>query len=242
MQQPPRILALWSAPRCRSTAFLRMIAERGDHLVIHEPFSRLADFGQVRIGERDVRSEVEAIAALRELAGRQRVFFKDTTDFHYPQVLADRAFLAEVQHSFLIREPAEAIASHARLNPDLACEDVGFTRLAELYDAVAGLADRPPPVIDANELLAMPEALVRCYCERVGIAFRPDALRWSAGMRPDWQQTSRWHAATSSTTGFQAPPPASLVEVSADPTLAGYLAYHLPAFRRLHALRLRPAG
>jgi len=242
MQQPPRILALWSAPRCRSTAFLRMIAERGDYLVIHEPFSRLADFGHVRIGEQDVYCEVEAIAALREIAGRQPVFFKDTTDFHYPQVLADRAFLAEARHSFIIREPAEAIASHARLNPDLRCEDVGFTRLAELYDAVAALAERPPAVVDANELLAMPEALVRCYCERVGIEFRPDALRWSAGMRADWQHTSRWHAATSATTGFQAPPPATPVDVSADATLAGYLEHHLPAFQRLHAMRLRPAA
>lgn len=242
MQQPPRILALWSAPRCRSTAFLRMIAERGDYLVIHEPFSRLADFGQVRIGGQEVRSETGVIAALRDLAGRQPVFFKDTTDFRYPQVLADRRFLAEVRHSFIIREPAEAIASHARLNPDLRCEDVGFTRLAELFDAVAALADRPPAVIDANELLAMPEALVRCYCERVGIEFRPQALRWSAGMREDWQQTSRWHAATSSTTGFAAPPAAGTVDVRADATLAGYLEHHLPAFRRLHDVRLRPAS
>jgi hypothetical protein len=219
-----------------------MIAERGDYLVIHEPFSRLADFGQVRIGERDVHSEAEAIAALRAVADRQPVFFKDTTDFRYPQVLADRAFMAEARHSFIIREPAEAIASHARLNPGLRCEDVGFTRLAELYDAVAEVADRPPAVIDANELLATPEALVRCYCERVGIEFRPEALRWSAGMRADWQQTSRWHAATSSTTGFEAPPPATTVDVRADPTLAGYLEHHLPAFQRLHALRLRPAA
>ncbi|HEY0169115.1 MAG TPA: hypothetical protein VGB75_18865 [Jatrophihabitans sp.] len=242
MQQPPRILALWSAPRCRSTAFSRMVAERGDYLVIHEPFSRLADFGQVRIGEREVRSEAGVIAALRDVASRQPVFFKDTTDFRYPQVLADRDFLAEVRHSFIIREPAEAIASHFRLNPDLRCDDVGFTRLAELFDAVAGLSDRPPAVIDANELLVAPEALVRSYCEQVGIEFRPEALRWSAGMRADWRQTSEWHAATSSTTGFQAPPAEDAVDVRADETLAGYLEHHLPAFQRLHALRLRPAS
>jgi hypothetical protein len=219
-----------------------MIAERGDYLVIHEPFSRLADFGQVRIGEQDVRSEAGVIDALRDAAARQPVFFKDTTDFRYPRVLADQGFLAEVRHSFIIRDPAEAIASHARLNPDLQCEDVGFTRLAELYDAVAPLADRPPAVIDANELLVMPEALVRRYCERVGIDFRPEALSWSAGMRADWQQTSRWHAATSSTTGFQAPSTPAAVDVSSDAILAGYLEYHLPAFQRLHALRLRPAA
>lgn len=39
------LLMLWSAPRSRSTAFFRMMAERGDFTVVHEPFSYLAEFG-----------------------------------------------------------------------------------------------------------------------------------------------------------------------------------------------------
>ncbi|WP_214327458.1 hypothetical protein [Nonomuraea sediminis] len=45
-----RIIALWSAPRCRSTAFLRMMRQRRDCLVIREPFSHVADFGEARFG------------------------------------------------------------------------------------------------------------------------------------------------------------------------------------------------
>ena len=36
---------LWATPRSRSTAFFRMMAERGDFTVVHEPFSYLAEFG-----------------------------------------------------------------------------------------------------------------------------------------------------------------------------------------------------
>ncbi|HUD39315.1 MAG TPA: hypothetical protein VMR14_20630 [Streptosporangiaceae bacterium] len=41
------ILMLWSAPRSRSTAFFRMMIERGDFVCVHEPFSYLAEFGHV---------------------------------------------------------------------------------------------------------------------------------------------------------------------------------------------------
>ena len=41
---------LWSAPRSRSTAFFRMMIERGDFTGVHEPFSYLAEFGYAEAG------------------------------------------------------------------------------------------------------------------------------------------------------------------------------------------------
>ena len=41
---------LWSAPRARSTAFFRMMIERGDFTGVHEPFSYLAEFGYAEAG------------------------------------------------------------------------------------------------------------------------------------------------------------------------------------------------
>jgi len=43
------MLMLWSAPRSRSTAFYRMMIERGDFTGVHEPFSHVAVFGNVEI-------------------------------------------------------------------------------------------------------------------------------------------------------------------------------------------------
>jgi hypothetical protein len=42
------VLALWSAPRARSTAFFRSMLERGDLLALHEPFEGLMYFGDTR--------------------------------------------------------------------------------------------------------------------------------------------------------------------------------------------------
>lgn len=68
-------LMLWGAPRSRSTAFFRMMAERDDFTVAHEPLSYLAEFGQADVGGRRLSSPAELLRALREFPGP--VFAKD---------------------------------------------------------------------------------------------------------------------------------------------------------------------
>jgi len=89
------ILMLWSAPRSRSTAFYRMMIERGDFTGVHEPFSRVEVFGAADIGTRALATVPEVIAELRSLAATRQVFVKDTTDRRHPGALADERFLAE---------------------------------------------------------------------------------------------------------------------------------------------------
>ncbi len=236
----PRILALWSAPRCRSTAFARMIAERGDYVAVHEPFSHVQDFGEAKVGELTVRDEAALIAAIRQLARRGPIFFKDTTDFRYPGLLADAAFLAQVRHTFIVRHPAQAIASHYALNPQLRRDEIGFAWLAEIYEAALAASGVPPIVIDSEDLVRRPLETVAAYCGAAGLEFRPDALSWRAGMRAEWQRTSRWHESTSSTTGFVAGPARDLSVVTEHPVLAGYLEYHLPFYEQLRRAALQP--
>lgn len=202
VREQPRIIALWSAPRSRSTAFLRMMMERDDLVVLHEPFSVLAGFGEFEIAGRTVRTEAELISAIRDLSAERPVFFKDTTDFRYPGVLADEGFLREGAHTFIIRDPAEVIASHYALNPDLDRADVGFSRLHELYTAVEKAQGEAPVVVDSDNLLDHPEATVRSYCERIGLRFRADALTWRSGVPTEWRKTERWHVDASESTGF----------------------------------------
>lgn len=239
MTEPP-VLALWSAPRSRSTAFARMMTERGDRLVVHEPFSQVVDFGVAQVGDRVAHDETEVLAALRAIAARTPVFFKDTTDFHYPKVLEDRDFLTTATHTFIVRHPAEAIASHHRLNPTLGREEIGFARLHEIFETVRAATGRTPVVVDSDDLLDRPEATVRAYCAAVGIEFRAEALSWQPGMRPEWQQTSRWHELTSRTSGFTRGDGGDAATVAADPTLAAHLDYHLPYYERLRAVALQP--
>lgn len=232
----PRILALWSAPRCRSTAFFRMMLERGDFQAIHEPFSNLAEFGAASLAGATVSGEPAVLARLRELAEAAPVFFKDTTDEHYPAVLADTAFLAEdAIHTFLIRSPRETIASYFQLNPEVQAEQIGFEHQWEIFEAVRSATGRTPFVMDAEQLLLDPEVVVAAFCEAVGIDFRPAALSWQPGHRAEWGPSQRWHEEVSRTSGFgavgQSSDAAALID--GDDRLAAILDYQQPFYQRL---------
>ena len=216
-----------------------MMAERGDRLVVHEPFSHVADFGIAEVDGRVVRSERALIDALRELASRRPVFFKDTTDFHYPGLLRDTRFLREATHTFMIRDPEAAIASHYRLNPELGRDEIGFAWLYEIYAAVRDATGGDPVVIDGDDLVAAPEAIVEAYCARVGIPYVREALQWKPKVLPSWECTARWHTSVSESSGFEPPRADGAVDVESHPRLREYLRYHRPYYERLYARRLR---
>jgi hypothetical protein len=65
------MLMLWSALRSRSTAFYRMMTERGDFHAVHEPFSNVAIFGRTEIGGKPLASAPEVIAGLAAPGGRR---------------------------------------------------------------------------------------------------------------------------------------------------------------------------
>jgi hypothetical protein len=152
--------------------------------------------------------------------------------------LGDRGFLESVTHTFIIRHPAEAIASHVALNPELNRDEIGFAWLAEIFDAVVAATGRVPVVVDSDDLVNRPAETVRAYCAAAGIPYLAEALTWSPGLRTEWERTSRWHESTSRTSGFVRTANEGAVRVSADPVLSGYLAYHLPFYEHLWAHRL----
>ncbi len=215
-----------------------MIAERGDFIALHEPFSHVKDFGEAKIGDRVVHDEPELIAAITAMADEGPLFFKDTTDFHYPGLLADPAFLADGVHTFIVRHPAAAIASHYALNPGLGRDEIGFAWLAEIFDAVTAATGVPPIVVDADDLVRRPRDTVHAYCDAIGIPFMNHALSWEPGMRAEWQKTSRWHESTSATDGFRQHAEGERTPVLDDPTLAAYLDFHLPFYEKLRAAAL----
>jgi hypothetical protein len=237
----PRILALWSAPRSRSTAFFRMMIERADRTALHEPFSTRAEQGIALVGERRAASELEVIDAIRDLSRQGPIFFKDTTDERYPAVLADRRFLADdVRHTFVVRHPAETIASYYAISPEVRRDQIGFEHLHELFVAVREATGRTPPVMDADDLVSAPGRTVERYCAALSIPFRPQALSWAAGERAEWRTTGRWHADVSRSTSLGAHPRSHQVVLADHPHLEAYLAHHLPFYERLREHRLAP--
>jgi Sulfotransferase domain len=244
------LLMLWSAPRSRSTAFFRMMAERGDFTVVHEPFSYLAEFGCTDVAGTRVTGPAELVDVLLQVASGGQVFAKETTGRRYPEVLGSPGFLAGATHTFLIRHPRETIASYHAMNPSAPAEKIGFESLHEIFTAVSELTGHSPVVLDAGDLIRRPADLVAAYCGRVGIPFLPGALSWQPADRPEWSRSRRWHADVAASAGFgevaaaaapsgQAAAAApSGPDVGRHPVLGAYLRQHLPYYEMLHARRL----
>ncbi|WP_116248124.1 sulfotransferase family protein [Nocardiopsis sp. FIRDI 009] len=233
----PRTLALWSAPRARSTAFFRAMLERGDLVGLHEPFCNVTDFGATTVDGREVRSHRELIGAVRALSAHRTVFLKDTTDHRFPAVLEDSEFLREATHTFLIRRPEQIAASFYALKPDMEAGALGLEQLHELHTAVVAAGGRAV-VVDSDDLVRDPERTLAAYCREVGLPFDPAALRWAPGDRPEWERSKRWHVDVSESSGFRDSVTEYADTVDNNPRLASFSARHQPYYQALRRHKL----
>lgn len=223
------ILVLWATPRTVSTAFERMMIERGDHLVLDEPWSRAYYFGPQRRSHRFALTFAESTypaveAGVLDAGDSERVFVKDMA-YHAVPAISDDA-LAAMTHTFLIREPSAALTSLAREWPDFTDGEAGYEAQGRLFDRVAEVTGRTPAVVDSDELRADPPGVVGDWCAQVGIEHRPSSLTWTPGMRPEWQLWRQWYANAAASTEF-APP--DVAPVRAREPLAPELATRVEA-------------
>ncbi len=234
------VFALWSAPRARSTAFFRSMAERGDMTVLHEPFCNLRDYGETDAGTRTFDSPLALLAWLCDETHDANVFLKDhaLTGEPFRDVLADRRFLAEARHAFLIRRPEEIAASNYALHPGMSIHAIGLESLCGLQAAVRDAGGDASVVISSDDLAARPHATMAAYCAAVGLPFIPQALTWEPGERPEWRRSARWHADASASSGFERRERTYPRTVSNSPDLARFAAHHRPFYERLYAQRL----
>ena len=233
------ILMLWAVPRSASTAFERMMIERGDHDVVDEPFSAHYYFGEDKVSRRFDSVEPASrpdniLASLRQRAGVRPVFVKDMA--YHAVSFATVGVVREFRNAFLIREPLAAITSLAARWPDFTDEEAGFDALATMVNLVEQ-AGQDVVVIDQTDLCSDPEGIVRAYCQRMEIDHLPDALQWAPGMRQEWARWSDWHGATAASTGFAAAAPRAMIEPTARVLDAATRAQ--PIYDALHARRLR---
>ncbi len=203
-----RPLVLWATPRTVSTAFARMIIERGDHVVLDEPWSRAYYFGPERRSKRFPLTFPESTYAAIEAGvlavGADRLFVKDMA-YHAVPGISDE-MLSAATNTFIIRSPAAALTSLHRRWPDFTPDEAGYRAQRLLFDRVVQLTGTTPVVVDSDRLRADAPGVVAQWCEHVGLDHRPDALSWSPGMRPEWPLWRDWYEDVARSTGFVAPP------------------------------------
>lgn len=238
----PRPIVLWSTPRSVSTAFERMMRERGDHQVFTEPFSAAYYDGPDRVSTRfdplDGKGEGptydEVWQELATAAEQGPVFVKEMPHHLGPHLNAD-AF-SRFQNTFLIRDPAWAVPSMLAKWPDANDEELGYAAHHRAFELAADLAGEVPPVIDAADLRREPERIVKLWCDAVGVTFVPDALAWEPSRPAGWERWVDWYDGAEST-GFVPPEDGPPPEV--DPTIAARVGACREHYDALNAHRLR---
>jgi hypothetical protein len=208
-------------------------------VAIHEPFDNIADHGSTLVNGRPVDDPAQLITTLRGLAETATVFFKETTDRRHPAVMADRRFLKEVTHTFLIRPPAEIAASlYALQGRGLTLPQIGLQHAYDLREAILAAGGAQPVIVDSGDLMAHPAATMAAYCAAVGIRFSESALRWAPGDRDEWRQSARWHVRVSESTGFTRSATSYEITTANNAMLAGFSAHHEPFYRALRDHRM----
>jgi hypothetical protein len=239
-------LAMWSGPRNISTAFMRSWGNREDTVVVDEPFyahylrvTGLDHPGRDEIvahHETDWRRVVDTLLA--PLPPGIGIQYQKQMSHHLLPGMG-RGWLDAMTHAFLVRDPRSMIAS---LGVKLGTFDLlatGLPQQVEIFEHVAGRTGRPPPVLDADELLQRPEPMLRALCAALGVPFSARMLWWPPGPRAtDGIWARHWYDRVQQSTGFE-PPGATAEAKPLSPQLAAIEAECRPLYERLWQHRLR---
>jgi hypothetical protein len=236
-------IAMWSGPRNISTAMMRSFEHRYDTEVVDEPFyaAYLIQTGADHPMREEVLAAHEADPSLVAdfLSGPGHVgaplfYQKHMTHHMLPDV--PRSWMSQCRHAFLIRSPERVLASYVRKRAEVSLEDIGFTLQAELFDHVADWQGAPPPVIDADDVLADPGRKLETLCAALCIPFDPAMLHWPAGPRAsDGAWAPAWYDAVQQSVTFAKPEPA-LPQL--EPRLQAIAEEARPIYDRLAAYRI----
>jgi len=242
-----QIVALWTHPRSISTAFERVMMERGDYKILHEPFSYLyyVDGDSASINQQYVDlSHPTDYAGIKDLILTSsvdgQVFFKDMCAHCNTYLAQDDQLLKRLTNTFLIRDPAKTIASFYAMNPNVSLEEIGLEQLCEVFDRVSEQAGEVPIVVDADDLEDDPHGTIRAYCLRLGIPFLPEAMSWKAEHKEEWDIWKDWHKDAAESSGIVKNMEQFEVTVENSDHLRGYYDRLLPFYQRMYSCRIKP--
>lgn len=204
---------LISGPRNISTALMYSFAQRPDTTVLDEPYyafylhkSGIHHPGKDEVLKGQPTDEMEVSKTVFGKWEDPILFIKNMA--HHVELM-DQHFLEKVTNIFLVRNPAQIIASYAQVIETPTLRDIGLECQYNLFMRLKekGLQSI---VMDSGLILQNPESVLRQVCNHIGIPFLSEMLRWEAGPKPyDGVWAPYWYANVHKSTGFEQQPTSS---------------------------------
>ncbi len=243
----PVTIAMWSGPRNISTAMMRAFENRADCVVSDEPLygPYLSNTAKPHPGADEVvaaqggdwRAVVERITGA--VPGGRRVWYQKHMTHHIlPGMTME--WIDGLVNCFLIRDPAEVLASYSVRRDAFDAFDLGFPQQLKLFEHVRGRTGAVPVVLDSRDVLENPRGLLSALCDAVGIGFDENMLSWPAGRRDsDGVWGKYWYDAVWASTGFAPYRPKT---IALDDAAQRVVDACRPCYETLYAYRLRASA
>ena len=201
-------ICLWSGRRNVSTALMYSFAQRKDTKVIDEPLygHYLEATGVIHPGREEViqSTNCDGNAVMQELINLESnsydVLFIKQMSHHFQYLKND--FLTKTENIFLIRDPKEVLSSLTVQLPNATVRDTGLDIQWQLYQTLKS-SGASPIVIDSQDLLMDPEAILTLLCDHLSIKFSKKMLKWKTGpIKEDGIWSKYWYHTVHKSSGF----------------------------------------
>lgn len=208
-------IAMWSGPRNISTALMRAFENRPDCVVVDEPFYAyyLHETGLDHPGREQVLASQPTAArdVIRDLMGPLPSGTSLQYQKHMSQHMLDDTPMdwivssgLKLHHCILLRDPAAMVASYVKSRADVTLRDMGILQLGQLFNHITDKTGTAPLVVDSDDILKNPEAMLRLMCRELSIPFDAAMLKWPAGPRDtDGVWAPYWYKNVERSTGFE---------------------------------------
>jgi hypothetical protein len=202
-----RILNLISGPRNISTALMYSFAQRSDTQVLDEPFyacylvkSKANHPGRNEVIESLPNSEHGVRELIAGYTQKPVLFIKNMA--HHIALLDD-PLIAQATNIFLIRNPAQILASYARVIEQPTMRDIGIAYQYTLFTDMMHRGEQPI-VVDTGLLLKNPREILGKLCKKCEIVFEQRMLHWPVGPKHyDGVWATHWYANVHASSGFK---------------------------------------
>lgn len=201
-------LAMWSGPRNISTAMMRAWENRADTKVVDEPFYGYylhASKAQHPMADVVLKSQAtnwQQVSADMLVDDSHDIFYQKHMTHHMLNEI-DLDWTKHLSHCFLIRDPLLVINSYLKKMPSVNNDDIGIERQFHLYQQISNITGQNIPIIDSEDVLQNPAAVLLALCQHLNIEFDRNMLRWPPGKRDsDGVWAKHWYQNVESSTGF----------------------------------------